>query len=69
MLIDFALIDWAADGTNKRRTAGGLAQHTEEIIDPGREIIDPHHHMWRTSGSLSTFWKIFGKTLSLVTES
>ena len=22
-----------------------LAQHTEEIIDPGREIIDPHHHV------------------------
>ena len=22
----------------------------EEIVDPSREIIDPHHHMWRTSG-------------------
>tara|TARA_B100001996_G_C18657747_1_gene591863 strand:+ start:58 stop:1068 length:1011 start_codon:yes stop_codon:yes gene_type:complete len=27
-----------------------LAQHVEEILDPEREIIDPHHHMWRTSG-------------------
>lgn len=23
-----------------------LASHTEEIIDPAREIIDPHHHLW-----------------------
>ena len=26
-----------------------LAQNVEEVIDPGREIIDPHHHMWRSS--------------------
>ena len=24
-----------------------LAQVTEEIIDPEREIIDPHHHLWQ----------------------
>lgn len=23
-----------------------LAQHSEEIIDPDRKIIDPHHHLW-----------------------
>ena len=23
-----------------------LAQVTEPIIDPGREIVDPHHHLW-----------------------
>ena len=23
-----------------------LALHTEEIIDPGRAIIDAHHHLW-----------------------
>lgn len=23
-----------------------LAQHREEVIDPGREIVDPHHHLW-----------------------
>lgn len=23
-----------------------LARHTEEIIDPARPIIDPHHHLW-----------------------
>ena len=27
-----------------------LTQHTEEILDPDREIIDPHHHMWKASG-------------------
>ena len=24
-----------------------LAQVQEDIIDPGREIVDPHHHLWR----------------------
>ena len=23
-----------------------LATHSEEIIDPEREIVDPHHHLW-----------------------
>lgn len=23
-----------------------LGQVTEEVIDPGREIVDPHHHLW-----------------------
>jgi len=27
-----------------------LALHTEEIIDPGRPIIDPHHHLWDRGG-------------------
>ena len=27
-----------------------LAQHTEEIIDPARPIIDPHHHLWDRGG-------------------
>lgn len=27
-----------------------LDQTQEQIVDPEREIIDPHHHMWRTSG-------------------
>ena len=26
-----------------------LALHTEEIIDPGRPIVDPHHHLWDRS--------------------
>ena len=27
-----------------------LALHTEEIIDPARPIIDPHHHLWDRGG-------------------
>lgn len=28
-----------------------LAQHTEEVIDPQRPIVDPHHHLWHRNGS------------------
>jgi len=28
-----------------------LAQDTEEILDPGREIVDPHHHLWQRGGT------------------
>ena len=27
-----------------------LAQYTEEIIDPARPIVDPHHHLWQRGG-------------------
>jgi predicted TIM-barrel fold metal-dependent hydrolase len=27
-----------------------LAQHTEDIIDPARAIVDPHHHLWDRGG-------------------
>lgn len=27
-----------------------LALHTEEILDPGRPIVDPHHHLWDRGG-------------------
>jgi L-fuconolactonase len=27
-----------------------LQQVQEEIIDPGRRIVDPHHHLWRHPG-------------------
>src|SRR5215470_12900562 len=27
-----------------------LAQHSEEIIDPARPIVDPHHHLWDRGG-------------------
>jgi predicted TIM-barrel fold metal-dependent hydrolase len=27
-----------------------LAQHTEEVIDPGRPIVDAHHHLWHRNG-------------------
>ena len=32
-------------------SAEWLAQVTEEIIDPDRPIIDPHHHLWDRNGS------------------
>jgi predicted TIM-barrel fold metal-dependent hydrolase len=27
-----------------------LAQHSEEVIDPTRPIVDPHHHLWDRGG-------------------
>ena len=27
-----------------------LAQYTEEVIDPDRPIVDPHHHLWDRGG-------------------
>jgi predicted TIM-barrel fold metal-dependent hydrolase len=27
-----------------------LAQHQEDIIDPARRIVDPHHHLWDRGG-------------------
>jgi predicted TIM-barrel fold metal-dependent hydrolase len=27
-----------------------LAQRTEEVIDPARPIVDPHHHLWDRGG-------------------
>src|SRR3954471_6772998 len=27
-----------------------LAQYSEEIIDPARRIVDPHHHLWDRGG-------------------
>jgi predicted TIM-barrel fold metal-dependent hydrolase len=27
-----------------------LAQYTEEVLDPARPIVDPHHHLWDREG-------------------
>src|SRR5579864_9847637 len=27
-----------------------LAQYTEDVIDPKRPIVDPHHHLWDRGG-------------------
>src|SRR6201992_2598599 len=27
-----------------------LAKYTEEVIDPKRPIVDPHHHLWDRGG-------------------
>ncbi len=32
------------------RSEDWLAQHTEEVIDPQRPIVDPHHHLWDRGG-------------------
>src|SRR5215831_10335991 len=29
---------------------GWLALHTEDVIDPARRIVDPHHHLWDRGG-------------------
>ncbi len=28
-----------------------LAQVDEPVVDPGREIVDPHHHLWERDGA------------------
>lgn len=40
-----------------------LAQVKEEIVEPGREIVDPHHHLWRRGGAvyeLEALWRDTG---------
>ena len=27
-----------------------LASHEEEILDPARPVVDPHHHLWDRGG-------------------
>src|ERR1700685_2758483 len=27
-----------------------LAQYTEQVLDPARPIVDPHHHLWDRGG-------------------
>ncbi len=34
------------------QTAAWLAQGLEDVIDPDRVIVDPHHHLWPVGGSL-----------------
>ena len=29
-----------------------IAQVSEDVVDPDREIIDPHHHLWSRGGSV-----------------
>ncbi len=41
-----------------------LAQHREEIIDPGREIVDPHHHFWDRDGAVYELDQLWADTSS-----
>lgn len=35
---------------SRETQAAWLARVQEDTVDPDQRIIDPHHHMWRTSG-------------------
>ena len=37
------------------RTPEWYAAVQEEIVDPGRPIIDPHHHLWETTSMWGTY--------------
>ena len=39
-----------------------LSQRTEEIIDPGREIVDPHHHLWHQEATFYDLEELWGDT-------
>ena len=47
-----------------------LAQHREEIIEPEREIVDPHHHLWNwrsmTPYLLEQLWSDTGSGHNIV---
>ena len=47
-----------------------LDQVKEEIIDPEREIVDPHHHLWRGGRwfdyMLEDLWTAAGERPSLM---
>ena len=39
-----------------------LAQVEETPIDPGREIVDPHHHLWNRDGTLYELDELWADT-------
>jgi len=39
-----------------------LNQRTEDILDPGREIVDPHHHLWHQEATLYDLEDLWGDT-------
>ncbi len=43
-------------------SAAWLEQVTEDIIDPERRIIDPHHHLWRRPGADYLVEDLWGDT-------
>ena len=40
---------------SKEEQKAWLNQVQEEILDPGRPIVDPHHHMWKAGTGLPEF--------------
>jgi|TARA_Y100000310_G_scaffold295298_1_gene326506 predicted TIM-barrel fold metal-dependent hydrolase len=45
-------------------TPDWLAQVEEEIIDPKRPIVDPHHHLWQRPGGSYVLEDLWGDTES-----
>jgi predicted TIM-barrel fold metal-dependent hydrolase len=41
-----------------------LAQYTEQVIDPARPIVDPHHHLWDRGGQRYLIEEITGDIAS-----
>ena len=39
-----------------------LAQVSEEIVDPDREIVDPHHHLWQRPAWTYELAELWGDT-------
>lgn len=39
-----------------------LNQRSEDILDPGREIVDPHHHLWHQEATLYDLEDLWGDT-------
>ena len=47
---------------NKPGSQDWLDSVTEDIIDPERRIIDPHHHLWRHPGNVYDVDNLHGDT-------
>jgi predicted TIM-barrel fold metal-dependent hydrolase len=41
-----------------------LSQYTEEVLDPARPIVDPHHHLWDREGQLYMIEELAADTAS-----
>ena len=39
-----------------------LAQVSEEVLDPGLPIVDPHHHLWQRHGNDYLFHDLLADT-------
>ncbi len=39
-----------------------LGQVAEEPVDPGREIVDPHHHLWNRAGEIYELDELWADT-------
>ena len=49
-------------------TPAWLAQVREETVDPGRRIVDPHHHLWRRPTGNYLLEDLWGDTEAVGTD-